>query len=196
MIWHPPRMTTCPPPKRPLHPARFVTVLLLALGPGAAALASEAPATPAPRPTFNLRAAEPDVGSHLPRRLVTGSAIPLDQTWEELSPAHRRLWSSQYEAMGPGDEPPFPRRGLQSIHRAFDRASQGRVRTSGVVEMEVVVDAEGVPQEVRVLSTPGPDATRVLAAVLLAETFKPARCSGQPCTMAFPFRFALNRRLL
>lgn len=188
-------MNTCPSPKQPPR-LTWIALLGLALGSSPAVRASDAPATPSAKPTFNLRAAEPDVGSHLPRRLVTGSAIPLDQSWEQLSPEHRRLWSSQYEAMGVGDEPPFPRRGLQSLHHAYDRASHGRVQSAGTVDMEVVIDAEGVPQEVRVLSTPGPDATRVVAAVLLAESFKPARCGGKPCAMAFPWRFELKRRLL
>ncbi len=145
---------------------------------------------------FNLRADSPDVGSNLPRRLVTGSLIPFDKPWEGLTPAQQRLFASQYEAMGPGDEPPFPRRGLQSIYRAFDRTLEGKLFESGALTVEVVVDSDGMPQEVRVLASPDREATRAMAAVLLAETFKPARCAGKPCKMAFPVQVELVKRLL
>lgn len=180
---------------------RPLGIVALALGIGPATLASPASAQgvttvePA-RETFSLRAADPEIGSHLPRRLTSNSAIPLDKRWEDLSAAHQKIWSQQYQRMGPDDEPPFPRRGLQSIYRAFDLASKGRVSSSGVIDMEVMIDSQGVPQEVRVITTPGADATRVMAAVLLSESFKPALCRGQPCAMAFPVRFELHRKLL
>lgn len=169
--------------------APWATVGAAEGGPSAGAAAGE-PAQ------FNLRADSPAVGSNLPRRLVTGSAIPFDKPWEGLTPEQQRLFASQYEAMGPGDEPPFPRRGMQSIYRAFDRTLDGKPFDPGVLSMEVVVDAEGMPQEVRVLASPDREATRAMAAVLLAETFKPARCAGKPCKMAFPVRVEVAKRLL
>lgn len=188
-------MNTRSHPRRPPHGTRLVTVLLLTLGLCGAALANQAAAPPSPKQKFSLRAAEQESGSNISRRLASNWSVPLDRTWEEMSPEHRRIWSSQYQGMGPSDEPPFPRRGLQSIHRAFERHARSHVQSSGFVEMHVEVDAEGVAKEIRVLSSPGDDVTRVMAAILLFETYKPARCDGQPCAMAFPICFELSTKL-
>ncbi|MFG5410330.1 energy transducer TonB [Piscinibacter sakaiensis] len=136
-------------------------------------------------PRYALRAERAEVGSNVPRVVMRDSLLPFDKPYAGLSPEQQALVKGYYEAMGPADEPPFPRRGLREVYRAVSKAAEA-VRGAGPVRLELDVDADGRPQALRVLESPGPAFNRAVAVLLMDVAFKPASCEGTPCRMAFP----------
>lgn len=105
-----------------------------------------------------------------------------------LTPA----WAADSPAPGPeyafkADEPPFPAGGLKDIYEPIGQG-QAALGATGLVVMEVVVGADGKPQEVHVLRSPNKRVTQFVAGVAMVTAFKPAVCSGQPCRARFPIR--------
>jgi hypothetical protein len=118
--------------------------------------------------------------------VTVGSAnVPIDRPYEQLTPGQQRAFKNWYERMGDADEPPFPVAGLKAIYQPIVEA-QSAARVSGEVFLEVVVDAAGTAQEVRVLESPSPTVARAIGEIAMQVPFKPARCEGQPCRMGFP----------
>ena len=101
---------------------------------------------------------------------------------------------SQYDKMGDNDEPPFPLNGLRSIYKPVADAQQ-RLNAKGHLSMYVDVDSQGKPVSVSVFESPDPQMTKIAAAVLMLQDYKPAICNGQPCRMQFPFRIDLTAPL-
>ena len=160
--------------------------------------ASLAPAVQAadalPPPQYTIKQSEASTGSLIPRNVVQGSRIPLNRSYAQLTEEEQQLVKSQYEAMRPLDEPPFPVDGLRSIHLAIAKV-QRRLLAEGVLSMHADVDSQGAVTRVNVFHSPDPQLTQAAAAVLMLTEFKPAVCRGQPCNMSFPLRvtFALER---
>ncbi|UOD32030.1 hypothetical protein INH39_10350 [Massilia violaceinigra] len=53
--------------------------------------------------------------------------------------------------------------------------------------MVVMVDSEGNAESVKTFVTPSTDLSALVAQLAMKEKYKPARCSGKPCAMAFPY---------
>ena len=126
-----------------------------------------------------------DTGTRIPRRVVTGSLIPINRRYAELTPDERRLVKSQYEAMAEADEPPFPVDGLEPVYAAVAKV-QKILLVTGRLAMEVEVDSQGRASAVRVLASPDPKLTQAVASVLLLIRYKPAVCDAKPCRMSLP----------
>ena len=126
-----------------------------------------------------------DTGTRIPRRVVTGSLIPINRRYADLTPDERQLVKSQYEAMAPADEPPFPVDGLESVYAAVAKV-QKILLVTGNLAMEVEVDSQGQASAVRVLASPDPKLTQAVALVLLLTRYKPAVCGAKPCRMSLP----------
>jgi hypothetical protein len=58
----------------------------------------------------------------------------------------------------------------------------------------VVVDSQGKPGAVTVYRSPDPQLSRLVAAALSFESFKPAVCHGQPCRMDYVLRLDFPQR--
>jgi hypothetical protein len=138
-------------------------------------------------PQFSIMQSAPSTGTHIPRKIVQGSAIPLNRSYSQLTDEERQLIRSQYEAMWPLDEPPFPLAGLKPIHEAIAEA-QRRLLVEGKLSMMAEVDAHGAVTSVGVYQSPDPRLTEAAASVLMLTKFKPAVCHGEPCNMSFPLR--------
>ena len=152
------------------------------------ALADEQPGS-----RYSLKADLPDTGSSIRRDVVTSSRIPFDKRYSELTSEQRELLKRQYERMGNDDEPPFPVDGLGPIYKAL-AAAQKKLLVEGSMVLFVEVDRGGQATSVSVLRSPDPEMTRVAAAVLMLEKYKPAVCDGAPCKMQFPFRMEFKTR--
>jgi hypothetical protein len=168
--------------------ATATAVLIVALQGGPLQAADETP------PRYSLKQDEPPVGSNIRRNVVSGSLVPLDKAYAELSPQEQAQVKSQYEHMGPDDEPPFPVNGLRPIYRAIGTAQQ-QLRVSVNMSLAVDVNSEGEATSVSVLQSTDADMANIAASVLLLQKYKPARCNGSPCAMQFPFRITLEKRL-
>ena len=92
----------------------------------------------------------------------------------------------------PGDEPPYPERGLRPMVEAMMKI-QGRLGYEGDLHLDATVDPDGRVSAVKVLRSPDSELSRLAATVLVDTPFKPALCGGQPCRMEFPVRQVLKR---
>jgi len=153
----------------------------------AASCLAEAIAQDQPRPEFGLREQQPGAGSLVRRQVVGPTVIPLNLSYEQLSPQDRARFNGNYEAVPPGDEPPFPVGGLKVILDPIGKA-QAKLSVTGNLFVIAKVDSSGVAHEVTAVGSPSPEMTQFASQVLLLTRFKPARCSGQPCAMEFPLR--------
>ncbi len=147
-----------------------------------------------PAPEYSIKQSEPNTGSRIARKIVQGSAVPLNRSYAQLTDDEQRLVKSQYEAMRPLDEPPFPLEGLKPIHQAI-AAVQRRLLLQGRLSMQAEVDTQGAVTGVSVYESPDPRVTEAAAGVLMLTRFKPALCRGELCKMSFPLRvtFRLDR---
>jgi hypothetical protein len=126
-------------------------------------------------------------GSSIRRDSLTGSAVPLDKPYAELTPEEKRIVKVWYLGMPEEDEPPYPSHGLLPELSAAKRA-QENLNIGGSVYLVVTIDSTGVPTGVDVVKSPDPELTKAIADILMVERFKPAICHGVPCKMEYPFR--------
>ncbi len=138
-----------------------------------------------PPARYVIRQDLPDTGTRIPKRVFTGSLIPINRRYAELTPDERQLVKSQYEAMAPMDEPPFPVDGLEAVYAAVAKV-QKTLHVTGRLAMEVEVDSQGRASAVRVLASPDPKLTQAVASVLMLTRYKPAVCGAKPCRMSLP----------
>jgi hypothetical protein len=141
---------------------------------------------------YRMKEEDSRTGTLLKRDNATLS-LPPDKTYAELSDTDKARLRSQYENMGPDDEPPFPARGYRTLVRAMS-AVQERLQVAGAVDMGVIVGADGRASEIKVYGSSDPQLTTVIANVLVLEKYKPALCRGTPCVQEFPFRMNFSLR--
>ena len=165
--------------------------ILLRLTRGTDCPSEDARALQDDRPRYSLKQDGPATGSNIKRNAVGPSVIPMDKEYSELTPDQQRYVKSQYESMGPADEPPFPLGGLGSIFKAVS-AAQKKLLVQGPLTMHVEIDSEGEPVSVSMYASPDPRMTQAVATILMLQKYKPARCNGQPCRMQFPFRTSFS----
>ncbi len=137
-------------------------------------------------PRYTLKQPELTTGTNI-RGTIASATIPFDKKFGDLTLEQQRQVRSQYERMGPEDEPPFPVNGLGPIYKTI-AAAQQKLRVEGNLSVAVEVDSLGRALSVSVFQTTDPKMTQFVAAVLMKEAYKPAVCAGSPCTMQFPFR--------
>jgi hypothetical protein len=163
------------------------TVGIAALGAGLALGAFAADELPPP--LYALKQSVPTIGSNIPRRVVTGSQVPINRRYGELTREEQDIVKSRYEAMMPLDEPPYPINGLVPVFEAVHEI-QRKVLAQGDLSMFVDVDSQGQATSVSVMKSPDPTLTRAVAQVLMLTKYKPAVCGGKPCSMGYPFRMS------
>lgn len=120
------------------------------------------------------------------------SDIPLNRTYGKLTPGQRAQLHAMYESLAPGDEPPFPEKGLKSIFTAV-KLAQRKQQATGELNMAVTVGPDGVPTKAENLAhVSKATMTEVAAQALMSTKYKPALCQGTPCTMQFRFQQKLK----
>lgn len=163
------------------------------LGFGIAAPAFSAQGSKAePEPIYELDEPQPRTGSILIKKQVTHSDIPLNRTYEQLSPQEKARVHDWYEYIDEGDEPPYPAKGLLPIYKAIGHA-RNIAPGQGELFVAVTVDPKGRAKEVQVMRSPGKEMTEFVASVLLLTKFKPAICEGKPCQMQFPLQLQFQQ---
>jgi len=140
---------------------------------------------------FELK--DDQTGSHLPRQ-VARAKVPLNRSYADLTDEQRRRVLVDFPQLAAGDEPPFPQGGLGALVEPIYRA-QKKIQDSGMLKLNLLIDAEGSLQRVSVLDSPSAQTTRAASAIALAVKWKPARCGDKPCAMDFPLRIKLERKL-
>ena len=145
------------------------------------------------RQAYAMKDNEGYTGSLIKRDRVHGD-LPLDKTYAQLSEAEKNRVKAAYEPMRPGDEPPFPERGLGPLYFAVTKAND-KIGEIGLLDMAVTIDSTGAPTKIEVYKSPDHDLTMAAVQIIMLTKFKPAVCNGQPCTMAFPFSMNIVRSL-
>jgi hypothetical protein len=138
-------------------------------------------------PQYGIKFDNPPTGSNIRREAVSGSKVPINRTYAQLSQTERELVRNWYEAMPATDEPPFPAEGLKPLLDAI-RKVQARLLVSGELFLIASVDSTGTVTEVKAIGSPSPEMVKFAASLLLLTKFKPGYCGGQPCRMEFPMR--------
>ncbi|HET9862167.1 MAG TPA: hypothetical protein VFP37_01885, partial [Steroidobacteraceae bacterium] len=120
------------------------------------------------------------------------SKIPLDKTWEQLTPEQQAEFRSLYESMPEYDEPPFPAEGIKPVFNAVKKAQEAR-QAKGELNFAVTVGPDGTATNVEDFgSVHDKEMTQYVSSVLLMTKYKPAKCNGAPCVMQFPFKLRLR----
>jgi len=132
------------------------------------------------------------VGSMLPQEIIR-AAVPFDGRYDELSAAQKATLAADYENLPAGDEPPFPQYGLRHMLKPVVRFAD-TYSPVGRLVASVEVDSQGHATDVTVYKSPDPQLTRVIAAALQFEPYKPGMCHGQPCKMSYVLRLDFPER--
>jgi hypothetical protein len=140
---------------------------------------------------YTLKQEQASVGTNLKRDIVKGGRVPFDKRYAELTPEQQAIIKSQYEQMGPNDEPPYPADGLAPVYKLFSLV-QERTHATGYYSIAVEIDSQGKPTAVSFLKAEDDNVAKLLAQAALIQTYKPALCDGAPCAMQIPFRIAFN----
>ena len=156
----------------------------------AASFTGAAQTTP---PEYVMKSDRPPTGSNIRREEVRGTAVPMDRTYEQLTPEQRAIVHGWYESIAPGDEPPFPTEGTKPIHDAV-RKGQAKLLVTGELFLKATVESTGDVSAVKAVGSPSPEMTKFAASVLLLTKFKPAVCGGRPCQMDFPLWYTFHVR--
>ncbi len=130
-------------------------------------------------PGSKAREAAPLAGAMLKRNVAVGN-FPLDKRYEQMTPEQRERIKAHYEAMAPGDEPPFPAEGMGPIMVALQKGSAA-YRVSGQLDVAVEVGPDGSARTLTVYQAPDDAEFRKFVASLLTVThYKPGVCGGRP----------------
>jgi hypothetical protein len=139
---------------------------------------------------YSVREEAPETGSNIIRATVSWP-VPVKKTYAQLDSEEQRIVREEYVRLGPRDEPPYPRDGMEPILADVARI-QARNLGTGLLHLAVRVDARGEPQGVVVLASPGMPIDHAAAFALMHTRYKPALCDGAPCAGDFSFRYQLQ----
>jgi hypothetical protein len=143
-------------------------------------------------PTRQSSSATQSTGTIIKKGIRWESKIPLNKTYAQLTPEQKELLHSQYENIAPGDEPPFPEKGIKPIFNAVSNA-QYILQARGDLSMNVTVGPDGKAVQVEDFSNVHNMQMReALQNALMLTKYKPAVCNGAPCTMQFKFTQSLK----
>lgn len=158
----------------------------------AGAIAVAGPPTRAADSPTTYRLTDTVTGSLVPQDIVL-STTPFDGRYDELTAQQKAALASDYESLGPGDEPPYPLYGVRHLLRPVVRYAD-MAAPVGPMVVSVAVDSTGKPGAISVYRSPSPEMTRLVAAALALESYKPASCHGQPCAMDYVLRLDFPQR--
>ena len=125
-------------------------------------------------------------GSLINRPEISGSAVPYNLGYAQMSPAQKQVLASMYPLMDPADEPPYPLNGTVTLLRAVSDYAK-RVGATGTLLLLVKVGADGKAQSVTAIGEPGPEIIKFATHAVMLDKYKSALCAGKPCEMVFPY---------
>lgn len=129
-------------------------------------------------------------GTRIRRNAGSGFKAPQDKPYAELTAEQQRAIRLEYEILQPGDEPPYPLKGMWPLTQSI-RVAAGERQALGKLEMMVFVDADGKAASVSVTRAPERHFRDAVARIVMLQRFKPALCGGLPCAMGMPIAMML-----
>jgi hypothetical protein len=140
--------------------------------------------------TYSIR--ETVTGTMIGESVITAH-VPFEKTYAEMNPAQRAILAADYESMPPGDEPPYPALGLSHFTPDLVRYVEA-THATGKLVAAVEVDPQGQARSVTVYKTPDAGMAQLVTALMVKESYKPARCGGSPCVMQYVLRLDFPER--
>jgi hypothetical protein len=119
--------------------------------------------------------------------------VPPALSYKELTPEQQASVASWYNALAPGDEPPYPVGGPAEFYQAMSTVV-GRLQLKGEVFLYVRVGTDGKARGVKVFGLDDPAVRKIVASLAAAVKYKPAVCAGQPCEMVYPYHLGLGQK--
>jgi hypothetical protein len=104
-----------------MHLRYFASVVVAGLSVG---VVSPACIAQSPTPEHSIKEYGPPSGSRIRRDVAIWAALPVNETYQQLTPEERAHINSWYENVAPGDEAPFPMNGMRSILDVAHRAQE------------------------------------------------------------------------
>jgi protein TonB len=71
---------------------------------------------------------------------------------------------------------------IEKVQPVYPPAAK-QARLQGIVDLEVSISADGVPQDIRVLSSPGDDLTQSALDAVRQWRYKPTLLNGEPVSI-------------
>jgi hypothetical protein len=167
------------------HFRYFASILVAGLSMG---IASSPCLAQTSAPEYGIKEDDAPTGSHIRHDEVSSTLLPINRTYQQLTPKEREYVNSWYEHVAPGDEPPFPLNGMKSIFDVI-RRGQERLLVTGKLYLVATVEPNGTVSAVKAYGSPSPEMAKFAGEALLLTKFKPAVCGGRPCRMDFPLQY-------
>lgn len=149
------------------------------------------PDAPAPDKKYVVKEDLARTGSLFKLDVARNLPVPADRGYEQLSPEQQATVNSWWPALAPGDEPPYPLHGTAEFHKLMSQLVS-RTGVQGTISVYVTVSKEGKATGVRAVGLNDPEIRKFIATAAAVVKYKPARCAGQPCEMAYPYRLNLK----
>lgn len=136
--------------------------------------------------TLPIVQARPGTGSRI-RQILPKITVPATDPYDRLTPRQQAELRALFTSLAEGDEPPYPAEGLLPVAKSIVFALSDGAVGEGDLFMTVHVDENGDAKSASVYATPSSRVSREAATVLMKVKYKPAVCSGKPCSSEFPF---------
>jgi hypothetical protein len=121
---------------------------------------------------------------------VIADDFPGKMKYGELSPKEMEYFRSKFVNIQPGDVPPFPVGGMQTLMDPIRKISKDK-NLQGDLQLSIRVGSDGEVTKVNIIETPNREFAKYAARVAFQTKFEPAICEGQICESSFPLIFQL-----
>lgn len=118
------------------------------------------------------------------RYAIASNPLPPDRGFKDLTPEQQQFVGSQYAALAPGDEPPYPAKGPAEFFKALAGLTS-KTGAHGDVLVYVLVGKDGKARSVTATGLDDTDDRKFVATAAGLVDYKPAVCAGQPCEMIY-----------
>jgi hypothetical protein len=149
------------------------------------------PAKPTLDKTYTVKEDLAPTGSQIRRDAARAIPVPPDRGYEQLSAEQQASVNSWYPVLAPGDQPPYPLHGPAEFYKLMSTIVS-RTGQRGSITVYVTVGVNGKATGVRAVGLDNPGIRKLIASAAAAVEYTPARCAGQPCEMAYPYKLALT----
>ncbi len=116
--------------------------------------------------------------------------FPFTRLYPDFTETEKATLHGFYEAIAPGDEPPYPSVNMETILRRMAQVREGHP-VAGRVELLLLIGADGKVRSFSNLKSSSKEVADFNMQLLRDVRFKPAKCSGKPCEMNFPWSLTI-----
>jgi hypothetical protein len=153
-------------------------------------LAGLAPRALAPE-KFYLKDDETHTGSNI-KEVLTTTSFPPDVGWKNMSPQMREQVKAWFPTLEEGDEPPYPEQGIKPVFKLLREAARAYDLYKGKIIILTTVEADGKASSASCIGDVDDKVRYFTSVAAMSQSYKPARCRGQPCKMVFPYNFRFS----